>query len=208
MTNAAAIETVESSTGYRVEDEVAGISRKHGLDETALKKLNLGCWLDVKKGWVNVDFSKENGAQVAHDLDKTPYPFKANSFDFVYMSHALEHLSDPVNAMKEVWRVLKPRGFAIIRVPHYAGNANWMYFTHKRGFGYQTLLQLASVEWCKSYSMKPFSRIEDAKLRFWKKWYYPWNYLMEPLANLKPVYYENTLANVFPPFEIVSVLQK
>lgn len=40
-----------------------------------------------------------------------------NRFDFVICSHVLEHVPDPDKAMKEILRVLRPDGKAIIMVP-------------------------------------------------------------------------------------------
>lgn len=42
---------------------------------------------------------------------------KDNSFDFVYSSHTLEHMSDPAIALKNWWRVLKPCGYLILYIP-------------------------------------------------------------------------------------------
>lgn len=42
----------------------------------------------------------------------------ADSYDVVYASHVLEHLVDPVLALKNWWRILKPRGHLIILAPH------------------------------------------------------------------------------------------
>jgi SAM-dependent methyltransferase len=39
------------------------------------------------------------------------------SFDWVYSSHCLEHISDPLTAVENWWRVLKPQGHLIIMVP-------------------------------------------------------------------------------------------
>src|SRR5947207_2397333 len=39
------------------------------------------------------------------------------SFDFVHSSHCLEHLLDPVAAIGNWWRVLKPGGHLILLVP-------------------------------------------------------------------------------------------
>lgn len=38
-------------------------------------------------------------------------------FDFIYSSHTLEHLEDPVAALKRWWQVLKQGGYLILYVP-------------------------------------------------------------------------------------------
>lgn len=40
-----------------------------------------------------------------------------NSFDLIICSHVLEHVSNPFNAVKEIYRILKKNGHAIILVP-------------------------------------------------------------------------------------------
>lgn len=42
----------------------------------------------------------------------------AESYDTVYASHVLEHMVDPVAALAEWWRVVKPGGHLIVAVPH------------------------------------------------------------------------------------------
>ena len=44
-------------------------------------------------------------------------PFKNDYFSVVYSSHALEHLSNRALGLKEVARVLHPKGIAVIVVP-------------------------------------------------------------------------------------------
>lgn len=39
------------------------------------------------------------------------------SFDFLYSSHCLEHLRDPVEALNNWIRVVKPRGHLVVQVP-------------------------------------------------------------------------------------------
>lgn len=43
--------------------------------------------------------------------------YEDNRFDFIICSHVLEHVSDDLRAMKELFRVLKPGGKAIVMVP-------------------------------------------------------------------------------------------
>lgn len=55
------------------------------------------------------------GTQIAADI--TELPFDGDSFDGILCSHVLEHVLDDRSAMKEVFRVLGPGGWAILQVP-------------------------------------------------------------------------------------------
>jgi SAM-dependent methyltransferase len=45
------------------------------------------------------------------------YPYKDEMFDFLICSHVLEHVQDDIKAMRELFRVLKKGGCAIVMVP-------------------------------------------------------------------------------------------
>jgi SAM-dependent methyltransferase len=47
----------------------------------------------------------------------TGLPFPDNSFSLIYCSHVLEHVPDDLAAMRELYRVLKPGGTALVAVP-------------------------------------------------------------------------------------------
>ena len=66
-----------------------------------MKKLNLGCGQNILKDYVNLDAMKLDGVDVIHDLEKFPWPFKDNTFDEVYTSHTLEHLTDLIFSMTQ-----------------------------------------------------------------------------------------------------------
>jgi SAM-dependent methyltransferase len=59
---------------------------------------------------------------IHHDKDMcdatTMDIYQDNQFDYVYASHVLEHLDDPVTAVKNWMRICKPGGVVIISVPH------------------------------------------------------------------------------------------
>jgi SAM-dependent methyltransferase len=50
-------------------------------------------------------------------MDIHAIPFAENTFDVVLCNHVLEHVRDDIQAMREINRVLKPGGFAILQVP-------------------------------------------------------------------------------------------
>ena len=57
-------------------------------------------------------------AQVKMDIHKMP--FAENTFDVVLCNHVLEHVADDRQAVREIHRVLKPNGWAILQVPFFS----------------------------------------------------------------------------------------
>ncbi|MFY0687768.1 MAG: class I SAM-dependent methyltransferase [Cyclobacteriaceae bacterium] len=51
------------------------------------------------------------------DRDLTQMPDENNSYDGIICSHVLEHIPEDITAMKELYRILKPGGWAILQVP-------------------------------------------------------------------------------------------
>ena len=99
-----------------------------------MKKLNIGCGRNVKKGYINLDVVRLPGVDVVHDLEKFPYPFDDNTFDLIEASQVLEHVDNLRGVMKELARILKPGGKLKIDVPHFSSNTAYMDPTHKRFF--------------------------------------------------------------------------
>jgi SAM-dependent methyltransferase len=54
---------------------------------------------------------------VDHKVDLTDLPFRDAHFDVIYASHVLEHIRDDRTALREIRRVLRPGGFAVLPVP-------------------------------------------------------------------------------------------
>jgi len=50
-------------------------------------------------------------------MDICEMSFQDNTFDVILCSHVFEHIPDDLKAMREVFRVLKPGGWAILQVP-------------------------------------------------------------------------------------------
>lgn len=82
-------------------------------------KLNLGCFNDIKEGYVNLDQEKFNDKiDVVHDLTKFPYPFEDNTFQEINAIFILEHLDvDRIKFYDELHRISRHYGRIIIKVP-------------------------------------------------------------------------------------------
>jgi predicted SAM-dependent methyltransferase len=80
--------------------------------------LNVGCGSHFVPSWTNIDFVSSHEAVRAWDLTQG-IPAESESFDVVYHSHLLEHLSSPdaEALLRECYRVLKPGGVLRIVVP-------------------------------------------------------------------------------------------
>lgn len=52
--------------------------------------------------------------------DVMALPFADDSFDVVHAHQVLQHLTDPVGALQEMYRVCKPGGFVVVRDADYA----------------------------------------------------------------------------------------
>lgn len=52
-------------------------------------------------------------------MDIHDIPFEKDTFDVIFCNHVLEHVEDDIQAMKEILRVLRPGGWAILQVPFF-----------------------------------------------------------------------------------------
>jgi len=83
-----------------------------------LRNLNIGCGDRFHRDWCNVDLVSKNDQVLQHDI-RTGLPFEDDSFDAVYHSHVLEHLTPKQgeSLIRECCRVLVPAGTLRIVVP-------------------------------------------------------------------------------------------
>jgi SAM-dependent methyltransferase len=67
----------------------------------------------------NIDYLSADIALSAAmvQMDITDIRLPAESFDVIYASHVLEHIPDDRKAMRELHRVLRPGGWAVLQVP-------------------------------------------------------------------------------------------
>jgi SAM-dependent methyltransferase len=77
------------------------------------------CFLTRFRKLTNLDYTTADLESPLADikLDVQQMPFADNVFDVVICNHVLEHVPDDRQAIREILRVLKPGGFAILQVP-------------------------------------------------------------------------------------------
>lgn len=97
-------------------------------------KLNLGCGKDIRDGWVNIDYRKGPGVNLAIDLDDDMIrlPYADGTVTEIYAAHILEHLFTPLPLMAELHRVAVPGCMMTVRTPHGASDDAWEDPTHVR----------------------------------------------------------------------------
>jgi Methyltransferase domain len=83
-------------------------------------RLNLGAGSRPMAGWVNVDRMPLPGIDEVWDLDRTPWPWWANSVQAITARDIFEHVADAVEFMVECHRVLVDGGRLWIRTPNIA----------------------------------------------------------------------------------------
>lgn len=54
-------------------------------------------------------------------IDVTAIPYASETFDWVLCNHVLEHVPDDAQALRELFRVLKPGGRAVLQTPFASG---------------------------------------------------------------------------------------
>lgn len=77
------------------------------------------CFIDRFEKMKNIDYItgdiESPLAKVKMDIHQIPFP--DNTFDVAFCNHVMEHVDDYVLAMSELYRVLKPGGWALIQSP-------------------------------------------------------------------------------------------
>lgn len=94
--------------------------------------------IDTSEKYLAVARQKIQGKRVSFvKADGRELPFKDNSFDRVICSEVLEHIKEDTSVLKEIYRVLKSSGLALITVP----NKNYPFFWDPLNFTLERVFQ-------------------------------------------------------------------
>ncbi|MCZ2339890.1 MAG: class I SAM-dependent methyltransferase, partial [Chitinophagales bacterium] len=95
-------------------------------------KLNLACGQSKIDGYFGIDIKPGDTVDATMDLEQFPWDIESESAEEIICSHYVEHTSDLIKFMDEVYRILKPGGRIKIIAPYYNSMRCWQDPTHKR----------------------------------------------------------------------------
>jgi predicted O-linked N-acetylglucosamine transferase (SPINDLY family)/cephalosporin hydroxylase len=139
-------------------------SLPHELSEIKQKlqieilRLDLGCGTNKSENFVGVDIHPGSKADIIADLNQR-FPFPDSSVDEVRAHDSIEHLSDKIHTMQEIWRICKPGAKVDIRVPSTDGRGAFQDPTHVSFWNINSFLYYCVdfppyLELCKTYGFQ------------------------------------------------------
>jgi SAM-dependent methyltransferase len=117
---------------------------------------------------VSSDFEDEFLADKRYDI--TQIDEMNNTFDFIICYHVLEHIEKDRQAMAELFRILKPKGIAIIQTPFKEGDIYEDFsIQSKEGrlkyFGQEDHVRIYSIEGLKNRLKQTNFNVDTKKFR-------------------------------------------
>jgi SAM-dependent methyltransferase len=108
-------------------------------------RLDLGCGQRKREGFIGVDCIPAPGVDVVADLEAR-LPFEDNSAIEVHCHSVIEHLSEPIQFLDDVHRILHPSGTLRVYVPHFSNPYGHSDPTHRHLYGLYSFQYLTPQE--------------------------------------------------------------
>lgn len=156
--------------------------------------LNLGSGRKIVAGAVNVDWTRDLGADLVHDLNQRPWPLPDDHFDEVLANDVVEHLDDVIEAFEEIHRVCRDGAVIRVTVPHFSCANAFTDPTHRHYFGYFSFDYLTGGNELSYYTRVKF-RKRSVQMIFYPSLL---NRIVWRLANRFPEAYERRWTWIFP----------
>lgn len=124
----------------------------HGLDQSMYAKT----------------YKKINNIEVIN-LEREPFPYPDNKFDYVFSKSVIEHFYYPEKIMSEIYRVLKPGGLVITMCPSWEFNYRIYFedYTHRTPFMKSSLQDLKLIAGFRDVESEYFRQLPIV-------WRFPW----------------------------------
>lgn len=165
-------------------------------------KLNLGCGVDKREGYVNCDISPLVKPDKIIDLEKK-LPFKKNSVTEVLAFHVLEHINNFIPLMHELYKVCKKNTIIKIKTPFYSAWGQFNDPTHVRSFTPFTFDYFKKGTYSHQvWTKEDMFKVENIELNFGIGKSRILNWFINPFLNVSHKIYCRFFAWIFPCAEI------
>jgi SAM-dependent methyltransferase len=171
-----------------------------------MKTLVLGCGLKKPDESIGIDMNPETTADILYDLNRTPYPLKADYFERIICHDIIEHLDNIIAVMQEIHRIGAPGALVDIKTPHFSSILSWNDPTHKHHFSRTSFEYFTNApdRWrTQFYTREKFAALKQ-EITFTRA---PPSRLGQYLYSLSPRLYEHHFAWIFPAKGLHVVLQ-
>ena len=124
-------------------------------------RIDLGCGPEKAEGFIGVDLHDyswmyPNGEFVICDLEKGILPFCSDSAIEIRAHSILEHITNLIPLMNDIWRVLRKGGTLHVIVPKAGSEASFKDPTHVRFFLPKTFDYFKKGVRQENYGMRPW----------------------------------------------------
>lgn len=158
-------------------------------------KIDLACGQNKQEGFFGVDITPGENVDAVVDLEQFPWPIESDSVEEIFCSHYVEHTSDLIKFMDEVYRILKPGGKIKIIAPYYNSIRCWQDPTHKRAISEATFFYF-NKEWREANKLDHYNIKCDFDFSYGYELTPEWANRSEEARNFAIAHYTNVINDV------------
>lgn len=97
------------------------------MDDEAPTRIELGCGTHKREGFYGIDIAQGGAVDLVLDIEDNPLPFADDSVEYVYTSHAFEHLTNYQHVLREIMRVCRTDATVEIWTPYGKSNDGFLF---------------------------------------------------------------------------------
>lgn len=180
--------------------------------------LELGCGQQKQiPDAIAIDIIDLPHIDIVADLNKGFKFLPDNSVDEIYSFHFMEHIDNLEFFIEEVYRILKPGGKKIGKVPHFSNPYFYSDYTHHHFFGLYTFSYFCKDKYFKRGVPNFYNRINfkinKIKIHFKSPFFVRnlirnvWTIIFNSSKYMQELY-EGSLCYIFPAYEIEFEIEK
>jgi predicted SAM-dependent methyltransferase len=158
-------------------------------------KLDLACGQNKTEGYFGVDVAPGDNVDAVVDLEVYPWPIESNSAEDIVCNHYVEHTTDFMKFMDEVYRILKPGGKVKFVAPYYNSVRCWQDPTHKRAISEASFLY-CNKQWREANKLSHYPITCDFDYTYGYDISTTWANRSEEARNFAMLHYTNVINDI------------